>query len=350
MYFRNRFIKCIRILKLIFINSDYQNHQNRRRMSIDKISNTSRIKKSLLIIGSIIIIFLIILLIDDPSIDNGNDRVMGEVWGLLETDGEISSNTSFSFQEFGIYGYDEFNSTVEFSFSNISSVTIIERKGGGEFEKRYSLENRTFRIVIRRGSLYCNLLDGNINLKFHEFYGEPQDDAKYVIFSNYEAINGEASLEHDITGQYDIRTYRHVTAYVNDEVFYLTKGDFIIPDGERSHVTVRGYGIYSFDTMPTIRIDGTVRAEDFTEITSNGLPLERHSAMVFEGIGIELSTIQLPDYNEGYDEYHIPWIVRIHAQGTDHVTVDGSVDPILLVILVIVFLFYIVLVYSILDE
>jgi hypothetical protein len=313
----------------------------------NKLAEVSRVKKILLIIGLVLIISMIYYISKEPPLDNDDEGILGEVWGPLEVEGEITASDSFLSQSFGIYGYDEFGSTVMVNVTNVSEVTVIERAGGIEFEKTYTLDNKDFSIIIHRGSLYCDLSNGEFSFRFKEFYGEPQEEEKYLIFTDYDMIEGKANLVHNTTGEYDIRTYRYVTAKINDEFLYLTKGDFIIPSSEIAQVSIGGHGIYHFDVMPIISVNGTIIINDFHEVSDSGLAIRKIPTMKISDSDIQISTVQLPDFDEGI-LYHIPWIIRINSDNSDDVEIETSVDYRLMLILLSIISLYLVLIYTVL--
>jgi hypothetical protein len=198
--------------------------------------------------------------------------------------------------------------------SNISSVTVREGKGGGEYERWFVLENRSFSIQFNRGALSCVLRDARIEYELREFHGEPQDADRYIIFTDFSSMDGNAQLVHNDREPYDIWTSWGVTATMDNETLFLSKGEFIIPDDEVADVHIQGHGSIGFDVMPTFQVDGHIAIEEFTAVTRQGLEYRKYEDLLVEGSEITMRTRKKPDYWEDHGVHIVPWTVSISTK------------------------------------
>jgi hypothetical protein len=295
-----------------------------------------------LLLGVLFIIFLYYLtFVSEPSLINDDDVIIGEVWGDLSTNGRITGYESFSSRDYGIYGYSHSSSFYIMNISNISSVIVRERKGGGEFERTYLLENQCFSIQMNRGSIFCNLRNARIDYELNELYGEPQDANRYIIYTNFKSMNGNAQIIHNDLELFDIRTYRSVTAIIDNETLLLDKGDFVIPNDEVADIVIRGHGSLGFDYLPIFQVDGHIKISQFSIVTSKGLKIRTYEDFKVNGKHITILTRQKPDYWVDHNEHIVPWIIGISTKGgssTDISTNFNYGHIIIFLVLIILFL------------
>jgi hypothetical protein len=308
------------------------------------------ISKAIVITGIIVIILYYLVFLSPPSIDDENNPLYGQIWGELSAEGSITAHDSLNNRDFGIYGYDSHDSRFQMTISNISSVTVRERKDGGEFQKNYDLLNGSFIIEMQRGSLFCTFSSGYFNYELIEFYGTPQEASRYVIFTQFASMDGEAKILHSDYEEYDIRTYWYVTARVNGEELNLSMGDFILPENEIADVSISGYGIYGFDLLPDIHVNGSVSINDFTETTRKGTKVRAYENLYFEGIKIIIASIEMPELWEGNVDSHSPWVVEINFDDSGQTNVNYENDIRYIIVYIIIIGVYLIYLYSILTN